>query len=294
MSTYNTVCFIGIGLIAGSMALKMRQLGLAQHYIAVTRKTETAEQAIKLGLVDTATQDLAEGVKNADLVVLATPVRAMGGIARHIAPHLKDGAIITDVGSVKQYVIAEVQPILPQTVSFVAGHPIAGTEYSGPSAAFPSLFEDNWCILTPTADTDSTALATVQQLWLDMGAKVEVMDPLHHDQVLAITSHLPHLIAYNIVGTVTDLEESLKAEIFQFAASGFRDFTRIAASDPVMWRDIFLTNKDAVLEMLGRFSEDLAALQRAIRWGDGDSLENLFTRTREVRRGLVHLGVVKK
>ncbi len=287
---FQNVTFIGIGLIASSMALKMRQEKLCEHITAVSRTEETCKEALKLNIVDVATTDLVEGIKNADLIVFATPVRAMGKIARTIAPHLKKDAVVTDVGSVKQYIIKTVTPYIKN--NFVPAHPIAGTEYSGPSAGFPSLFQDNWCILTPLEDNRATD--KIEKLWLALGSKVDRMDAQHHDEVLAITSHLPHLIAYNIVGTVTDLEESLKKEIFKYSASGFRDFTRIAASDPAMWRDICLTNKSALLEMLGRFSEDLAALQRDIRWGNGESLEKLFNETRAVRKNLVEMGIVKK
>ena len=229
-------------------------------------------------------------MKNADLVVLATPVGSFAEIASELGPHLKRGAIITDVGSVKMAVVRDVGPFVPEGVHFIPGHPIAGTEQSGPDSGFAELFDGRWCILTPPPGTDVDAVAKLKTYWEKLGSNVEVMEPKHHDLVLAIVSHLPHLIAYNIVGTAADLETVTQSEVIKFSASGFRDFTRIAASDPTMWRDIFLNNRDAVLEMLGRFNEDLAALQRAIRWGDGDALFNLFTRTRAIRRSIVEAG----
>lgn len=223
----------------------------------------------------------------ADIVVLCTPVGSYAAIAREMAAHLKPGAIVSDVGSTKGSVVRDVAPHLPETVHFVPGHPVAGTEKSGPDAGFATLFEKRWCILTPPEGTDADAVRAVTEMWRRIGSDVEIMTPEHHDYVLAITSHVPHLLAYNIVSTVVDLEEHLKMEVFKYAAGGFRDFTRIAASDPVMWRDVFLNNRDAVLEMLGRYIEDLHALQRAIRWGEGDKLETLFTRTREARQAVV-------
>src|SRR5208282_4282635 len=229
-------------------------------------------------------------VKDADLVVLATPLSAYAGIAKRIAPALKPGAIVTDVGSVKQAAIGDLQPALPKGVFLVPGHPVAGTEFSGPEKGFAELFRDRWCILTPIPGGNAKALAKVKRLWEAAGMKVVAMGAEHPDKVLAITSHLPHLIAYTIVGTASGLEDALKSEVIKFSAGGFRDFTRIAASDPVMWRDVFLLNKDAVLETLGRFTEDLQALSRAIRWGEGDKLEALFARTREIRRGIIAAG----
>jgi cyclohexadieny/prephenate dehydrogenase len=223
-------------------------------------------------------------------VILCSPVGTYGALAEEIAPALAPGCILTDVGSVKKAVVADVQPHVPDTVHFVPGHPIAGTEQSGPDAGFASLFENKWCILTPLEGTDQAAVDRLSGFWKACGSDVDIMDPEHHDMVLAITSHLPHLIAYNIVGTAADLEEVTSSEVIKYSAGGFRDFTRIAASDPVMWRDVFLTNKDAVLEMLGRFSEDLSALQRAIRWGDGDMLQQFFTRTRAIRKGVIDAG----
>jgi cyclohexadieny/prephenate dehydrogenase len=284
---FERVAIIGIGLIGSSLARVLRRDGLAGEIVACARRAETRDKAIELGVADRATEDAAEAVAGADLVVLATPLSAYAAIAAAIAPALRPGAIVTDVGSVKQIVIRDVLPLLPDGVHLVPGHPVAGTEHSGPESGFAGLFLDRWCILTPPPATDPTAVATITAMWEKAGMKVVVMEPEHHDKVLAVTSHLPHLIAYTIVGTATDLEETLKSEVIKFSASGFRDFTRIAASDPVMWRDIFLNNREAVLEILQRFSEDLSALQRAIRWGEGDKLEELFTRTRAIRRSII-------
>jgi cyclohexadieny/prephenate dehydrogenase len=287
---FQRVAFLGIGLIASSMARAMRQQGLAQTLVATSRREETCATALRLHVVDEAATDPIAIVKGADLVVLATPVSAYADLMQRIAPHLAPGAIVTDVGSVKGQVVADVAPLVPEGVHFVPAHPIAGTEHSGPEAGFAELFQRRWCILTPLPETDAQAVEKIAELWRSFGSKVDVMTPAHHDQVLAMTSHLPHLIAYTIVGTAVDLEDALQNEVIQYSASGFRDFTRIAASDPVMWRDIFLSNREAVLEVLGRFSEDLAALQKAIRWGDGQTLEALFTRTRAIRRGIVEAG----
>jgi len=284
---FERVALIGIGLINSSLARVLRRDKLAGEIVACARRQETLDTATSLGLCDRATTDAADAVKGADLVVLGTPLSAYAGVAQAIAPALKPGAIVTDVGSVKQAVIRDVKPLMPAGVHFVAGHPVAGTEHSGPASGFPELFHDRWCILTPLPDTDPGALERVTALWQSAGMKVLLMDAEHHDLVLAITSHLPHLIAYTIVGTATDLEDTLKSEVIKFSAGGFRDFTRIAASDPVMWRDVFLNNREAVLEMLQRFSEDLTALQRAIRWGEGQKLEDLFTRTRAIRRSII-------
>jgi cyclohexadieny/prephenate dehydrogenase len=284
---FERVALIGIGLINSSLARVLRRDKIAGEIVACARRQETLDTATKLGLCDRATLDPAMAVAGADLVVLGTPLSAYASIAQVISGALKPGAIVTDVGSVKQAVIRDVAPHMPAGVHFVAGHPVAGTEHSGPASGFADLFHDRWCIVTPTADTDPGALARVTALWQSAGMKVLTMDAEHHDLVLAITSHLPHLIAYTIVGTATDLEETLKSEVIKFSAGGFRDFTRIAASDPVMWRDVFLNNREAVLEMLQRFSEDLTALQRAIRWGEGQKLEDLFTRTRAIRRSII-------
>ncbi|HJO69456.1 MAG TPA: prephenate/arogenate dehydrogenase family protein [Rhodospirillales bacterium] len=284
---FERVALIGMGLIGSSLARVLRRDGLAGQIAASARTQATLDKATALGLCDSATLDAAEAAAGADLVMLCTPIGAYTETAATIAPALKPGAIVSDVGSVKRQVIRDVGPLIPEGVHLVPGHPVAGTEHSGPEAGFAELFVGRWCILTPTPETDAGAVERVAELWRHAGMKIEMMDAGHHDQVLAITSHLPHLIAYTIVGTATDLEQHLKEEVIKFSASGFRDFTRIAASDPVMWRDIFLNNRDAVLEMLGRFSEDLTALQRAIRWGEGDKLEELFTRTREIRTGVI-------
>ncbi|KQT73807.1 cyclohexadienyl dehydrogenase [Methylobacterium sp. Leaf465] len=285
-----TLAIVGLGLIGSSIARGARQFGLARRIVALDRDAAVLERVRALGLADTATDDLAAGVAGADLVILCVPVGAVGAVAEILGPALKPGAIVSDVGSVKASVVAAVTPHLPAGVHFVPAHPVAGTEYSGPDAGFSTLFSGRWCILTPAEDTDPAATARVQAFWEGLRAIVETMTPEHHDLVLAITSHVPHLIAYNIVGTAADLEAVTQSEVIKFSAGGFRDFTRIAASDPTMWRDVFLTNKDAVLEMLGRFNEDLAALARAIRWGDGEALHDLFTRTRAIRRGIVAMG----
>ncbi|GJD91734.1 prephenate/arogenate dehydrogenase family protein [Methylobacterium hispanicum] len=281
---------VGLGLIGSSIARGARRYGLAETIVAIDRDEAVRARVRELGLADAVTGEAGEGVAGADLVILCVPVGAVGPVAAEIAPHLAPGAILSDVGSVKGSVVAAVAPHLPEGVAFVPGHPVAGTEYSGPDAGFSTLFQNRWCILTPPEGTDEAPVARVRAFWEGLGAIVETMSPEHHDLVLAITSHVPHLIAYNIVGTAADLEEVTQSEVIKFSAGGFRDFTRIAASDPTMWRDVFLTNKDAVLEMLGRFNEDLAALARAIRWGDGEALHALFTRTRAIRRGIVAMG----
>ena len=284
---FSRVALIGIGLIGSSLAHSMRQLKLCEH-IAVTARTQrTLDTAVELGLADSVTLDIREAVAGADLVVICTPMGTYGAIAEAMAPGLEAGCIVTDVGSVKASVARDVGPHLPPGVHLVPAHPVAGTEHSGPEAGFPELFHDRWCILTPAAGADADAVKRVADLWERAGMNIQYMEPRYHDQVLAITSHLPHLIAYTIVGTATDLEDDLKAEVVKFSAGGFRDFTRIAASDPTMWRDIFLSNKDAILEMLGRFSEDLIALQRAIRHDESDKLHEVFTRTREIRRSII-------
>ena len=281
------VAIIGLGLIGSSLARVLHRRALAGEITGCARSPETRAKAIELGLVDAVHEDPALAVRDADLVMLCTPVGVNHELARRICPVLQPGAIVSDVGSVKQAVIRDVGPFLLEGVHLVPGHPIAGTEHSGPEAGFAELFENRWCILTPPPGTDQQAVDKVTELWRACGSLVEIMDAGHHDKVLAITSHLPHLIAYTIVGTAVDLEESARAEVVKFSAGGFRDFTRIAASDPIMWRDVFLNNREAVLEMLQRFSEDITALQRAIRWGEGDVLERLFQRTREIRRGVI-------
>jgi len=287
---FERVAMIGIGLINGSLAKAMKRDGLVGEVVACSRREETLSRARDLGIADRTTTDPGEAVIGADLVVIGTPTGAAGKIAEAMTSTLDRDAIITDVGSIKAKVINNVLPHLPFRGRFVPGHPVAGTENSGPDAAFDTLFAGRHCILTPLAETDPDALATVKALWETVGSRVSIMTADHHDRVLAITSHLPHLIAFTIVGTVADLEEHQQTEVLRYSAGGFTDFTRIAGSDPVMWRDIFIHNKEAVLEMLGRFSEDLSALQRAIRWEDGETLEALFTRTREIRRGVIAEG----
>ncbi|MBT5047638.1 MAG: prephenate/arogenate dehydrogenase family protein [Rhodospirillaceae bacterium] len=287
---FNRIALIGVGLIGSSLARVIRRDGLAAHVVGCARSEATRQTVLDLKLADSVTDDPAKAASGADLVIICTPVGAYGAIAERIGPVLAPGAIVSDVGSVKRTVIDAIAPHLPDGVHLVPGHPIAGTENSGPDAGFDTLFENRWVILTPPEGTDQGAIDRVAALWRQTGSNIEIMDADHHDQVLAITSHVPHLIAYTIVGTATDLEDVLKSEVMKFAASGFRDFTRIAASDPVMWRDIFLNNRDAVLEMLGRLTEDLTGLQRAIRDGDGDKLQDIFTRTREIRRGVVDAG----
>jgi cyclohexadieny/prephenate dehydrogenase len=284
---FQRVALIGIGLIGSSLSHAMRRANLAGEIVGHARTRTTRDKAVELGLIARAFANPAEAVKDADLVVFCTPIGAYAEIGQVVGPALKPGTIVTDVGSVKQAVVRDLGPALPEGVHLVPGHPIAGTEHSGPESGFADLFDGRWTVLTPPPGTDEAAVEKVAELWRRCGSQVEIMEPGHHDMVLAITSHLPHLIAYTIVGTATDLEDSLKREVIKFSASGFRDFTRIAASDPVMWRDVFLNNREAVLEILGRFSEDLSALQRAIRWGEGDKLEDLFTRTRAIRRGII-------
>ena len=287
---FETIALIGIGLIGSSIAREIKDKGLAGSVTISTRSEATLQRAEQLDLGDRYTTSAADAVKNADLVIVSVPVGASGTVAAEIAVNLKPGAIVTDVGSTKGSVIAQMAPHMPPGVHFIPGHPIAGTEYSGPDAGFIGLFKGRWCILTPLPDTDETAKAKLRTFWETLGSMVDDMDPEHHDKVLAIVSHLPHIIAYNIVGTADDLEAVTESEVIKYSASGFRDFTRLAASDPTMWRDVCLHNKDAILEMLARFSEDLAYLQRAIRWGDGDKLFDLFTRTRAIRRSIVQAG----
>ena len=286
---FDKIALIGIGLIGGSIALEARKRGLARSIVAATRRPETAALANRLKLVDHCGTDLAAACVDADLVIVCTPVGACGPAAKAIASSLKPGCIVSDVGSVKQTVIADMLPHIPEGVHFVPAHPVAGTENSGPEAALLDLFEGRWTILTPLPGNDPEAVDRLEAFWKALGSQVDRVDPAHHDRILAITSHLPHLIAYTIVGTADDLGGHLNAEVLKYAAGGFRDFTRIAASDPTMWRDIFVNNKEAVLEVLQRFQEDLFYLQRAIRWGEGDKLFELFTRTREIRRALIHL-----
>ena len=284
---FDCVALIGIGLIGSSLARVLRRDSPDTKIVACARRPETLAAVRRLELADDATDDPAEAAAGADTIVIATPLSAYAAIGERIKPALKDGAILTDVGSVKQMAIRDLQPHVPPGVHFVPGHPVAGTEHSGPEAGFAELFCDRWCILTPLPETAPEAVNAVGRMWERCGMRVVSMSADHHDKVLAMTSHLPHLIAYTIVGTATDLEESLKSEVIEFSASGFRDFTRIAASDPVMWRDVFLNNREAVLEIVQRFTEDLTALQRAIRWGEGDKLQELCTRTRAIRRAII-------
>jgi cyclohexadieny/prephenate dehydrogenase len=284
---FGRLALIGIGLIGSSIARVAKRENLAGHISASARTQDSLDKAIELGFADSVSLDQKAAVKDADMVIICAPVGAYEEIIKTIAPALKPGAIVSDVGSVKQAVVRDLGPHIPEGVHLIPAHPVAGTEHSGPEAGFPELFEDRWCILTPPPGTDEKSVEAVKSFWQAAGSDVEIMDPNHHDLVMAMTSHLPHLIAYTIVGTATDLEKTLRNEVIKFSAGGFRDFTRIAASDPTMWRDVFLNNRDAVLEMLQRFSEDITALQRAIRWGEGDTLYELFSRTREVRRGVI-------
>ncbi len=287
---FDELAIIGVGLIGSSVARAVRRRKAASRIVLADRSQETLARAKALALGDEATSDLARAVENADCVILCAPVGANEEIGCAIGSALKHAAIVSDVGSVKGAVISALEPILPPHARFVPAHPVAGTEQSGPDAGFASLFINRWCILTPPDGSDPEAVGDVRALWEALGSNVEIMSAAHHDLVLAITSHVPHLIAYNIVGTAADLEEVTRSEVIKYSAGGFRDFTRIAASDPTMWRDVFLHNKDAVLEMLGRFTEDLTALQRMIRREDGDGLFALFTRTRSIRLGIVAQG----
>ncbi len=288
--TYNRVALIGLGLIASSMAHAMRAGGFSGEIVGHAKSAETRDIAFEIGFCDQVFATAAEAVQGADLVVLAVPVGAMSSVAAEIGPHLKSGATVTDVGSVKQAVIAAVAPHIPADVNFIPGHPMAGTEYSGPRAGFATLYRNRWWLLTPNAETDLAALASLRSFLEGLGAKVDTMDAAHHDLVLAVVSHTPHLIAYTMVGVADHLAQVSNSEVIQYSATGFRDFTRIAASDPTMWRDVFLTNREAVLDVLGRFTEELFALQRAIRMGDGPLLHEYFTRTREIRRGIIEAG----
>ncbi len=287
---FRRLAIVGLGLIGSSVARAARALNLAAEIVAIDHDPNVLGRGVALGLADRVTADAAEGVAGADHVLLCVPVGACGAVAETMAPGLAPGAIVSDVGSVKASVVRDVAPHLPAGIAFVPAHPVAGTEHSGPDAGFAALFVNRWCILTPPDGTAEEAVTRTRQFWEGMGSIVEVMTPAHHDIVLAITSHVPHLIAYNIVGTAADLEAVTQSEIIKFSAGGFRDFTRIAASDPTMWRDVFLANREAVLDVIGRFNEDLAALAKAIRWGDGDMLHDFFARSRAIRRGIVQLG----
>jgi cyclohexadieny/prephenate dehydrogenase len=287
---FKRIALIGFGLIGGSIARAAREQGLAGEIVTTARSAKTRARVKELGITDSVVDTNAEAVKDADLVILCIPVGACGAVAQEIAPSLKPGAIVSDVGSVKGAVARDMAPYLPAGVHFVPAHPVAGTEHSGPDSGFAELFINRWCILTPPDGADANAVEKLRAFWAALGARVEIMTPDHHDLVLAITSHLPHLIAYTIVGTADELGQVTSSEVMKFSAGGFRDFTRIAASDPIMWRDVFLANKDAVLEMLGTFNEDLSKLTRAIRRGDGEALFEHFTRTRAIRRGIVEIG----
>ena len=290
MALYNQITIIGLGLIGSSMAHGIKDGALTKKLIGFDINEGYHPAITSLGLVDQLETTLEKSVENSDLVILATPVGTYSQIGEIIAPHLKKGSTLTDVGSVKSSVLKSLSANIPDNIHLIPAHPVAGTEQSGPEASFAKLFHDRWAILTPPKGADENALKTLKYFWEALGSNVEIMDADHHDQVLAITSHIPHLIAYNIVGTAHDLETVTKSEVIKFSAGGFRDFTRIAASNPTMWRDVFLNNKDAVLEMLGRFSEDLTALQRAIRWEDGDALYDMFEKTRRIRKQIIDAG----
>ena len=287
---FERLALIGVGLIGSSIARAARDAGVVRSIAATARSGATRRRVAELGIADQVTETNAAAVEGADLVIVCVPVGQCGEVAAEIGAHLKPGATVSDVGSVKGSVIRDMSPHLPASVHFVPAHPVAGTEHSGPDAGFAELFVNRWCILTPPENADPWAVEQLAAFWRALGANVDTMPAEHHDLVLAITSHVPHLIAYSIVGTADDLQAVTRSEVMKFSAGGFRDFTRIAASDPTMWRDVFLHNKDAVLEMLGRFNEDVSALARAIRWGDGEALFNLFTRTRAIRRGIVEIG----
>lgn len=287
---FKRMALIGIGLIGSSISHAARRAGLVEEITGSARTQATVDKALELGLIGKGFLTAAEAADGADLVIICVPVGACGAVAQEISGILSNGAIVTDVGSVKERVIKDVSPHIARGVHFIGGHPIAGTEHSGPESGFAELFDGRWCIMTPTADADPTAVEKLKAFWQALGSNVEIMDPAHHDLVLAITSHVPHLIAYNIVNTAAHLERVTDSEVIKFSAGGFRDFTRIASSDPTMWRDVFLSNKEAVLEMLGRFSEDLTALQRAIRFSDGETLFQLFSESRQLRKGIIEAG----
>lgn len=290
MALYDQITIIGLGLIGSSMARGIKECALSEKLIGFDNNEDYYPAIKSLGLVDQLTKTIEQSVAQSDLIILATPVGTYSHICENIAPLLKKGATLTDVGSVKSSVLKTFSDLVLDHVHLIPAHPVAGTEQSGPEAGFSKLFHDRWAIITPPANADENAVQKLKTFWEALGSNVEMMDADHHDQVLAITSHIPHLIAYNIVGTAHDLETVTKSEVIKFSAGGFRDFTRIAASNPTMWRDVFLNNKDAVLEMLGRFSEDLTALQRAIRWGDGDALYDIFEKTRRIRKQIIDAG----
>jgi len=290
MALYEKIAIIGLGLIGSSLAIGIKENNITNRLSGFDDNPDFRDIITDLKLVDELAADPESAVKDADLVILATPVGAYSEIGKIIGPHLKEGATLSDTGSIKAAVIGMLKPHISKNVHLIPAHPVAGTEQSGPQAGFSSLFHDRWAIITPPQGADPDAVDKLTLLWQTLGSNVEIMDADHHDKVLAITSHVPHLIAYNIVGTAHDLEEVTKSEVIKFSAGGFRDFTRIAASNPTMWRDVFLNNKDAVLEMLGRFSEDLTALQRAIRWEDGDALYEMFVKTRRIRKQIIEAG----
>jgi cyclohexadieny/prephenate dehydrogenase len=287
---YDRVALIGLGLIASSMFWAIKRAGLANEVTGFARSSETRETARRIGLCDHVCDTASEAVEGADLVVLCVPIGAMGAVAKDISPSLKQSATVSDVGSVKRAVIDAVATHIPEGVHFIPAHPLAGTEHSGPESGFATLFDNRWCLLVPPENADERAISKLSSFWQGMGSNVDQMDADHHDLVLAVTSHAPHLIAYTMVGVADDLRRVTDSEVIKYSAAGFRDFTRIAASDPIMWRDVFLTNKDATLEILGRFTEELFALQRAIRQGDGEHLHEYFTRTRSIRRGIIQAG----
>ena len=289
-NTFEKVCILGLGLIGGSIGLAIKRSNISNQITGYARSNSTLERAIDLGLVDSVRDNLKDAVNNSDLVILATPLSTFRELVEEMSPFLKKGCIITDTGSAKLTVIEDLKDILPNGVEFVPGHPIAGTEESGPDAGFAELFDNRWCILTPTEDNSSNAVDLVKDFWESIGSKVEIMDPMHHDKVLAITSHIPHLIAFNIVGTANNLANVTEKEVVKYSAGGFRDFTRIAASDPKMWSDIFTYNSDAVLEMLDLFSNDLAKLKAAVIKKDSDLLFSNFEKTREVRKNIIDAG----
>lgn len=287
---YEKIALLGLGLIAGSISLRAKRDGLVTQISGTARSAQTRKTALEIGLIDTVFDTAAEAVKDADLVIFCVPVGVMGDLAAEIAPHLKIGATVTDVGSVKQAVIDLINPHIPKGVHFIPSHPVAGTEHSGPESGFSKLFENRWFLMTPLPDTDADALSRLRGFWQALGANTDEITPDHHDLALAVTSHAPHLIAYTMVGVADDLQRVTDTEVINYSAAGFRDFTRIAASDPTMWRDVFLNNKEATLEILGRFTEELFDLQRAIRRGNGDHLFDYFTRTRAIRRGIIQAG----
>lgn len=289
MLPFARIAIIGMGLIGSSLARAIRQAMPTVRLVVTDASDHVRDRVIELGLADDVTDGAGAAVVDADLVILAVPVGAMAAVAAEIAPELAPDSVVSDVGSVKESVARVLAAALPG-VHVIPAHPVAGTEKSGPDAGFGELFRGRWCIITPPPRADEMMVERLAEFWRRLGSKVDLMDAAHHDRVLAVTSHLPHLIAYSIVGTASDLEEVTKSEVIKYSAGGFRDFTRIAASDPVMWRDVFLNNREAVLELLGRFTEDLVALQRAIRWGEGDALESLFTRTRAIRRSIIDEG----